>query len=1286
MKKLRYIFPIAICSLFGVSQAGQEIRQLEPGRTFEREIAGGEAHTYQITLTADQFIRVMAEQKGADVTLALSGPDGQQAPETNLTAVGGKESLSRVAIQNGRHQIVARAATPSAPAGAYQIRLEIREAATAQDRQRISAEQSLAEASKLSREAAVEKLQEALAKWRELADQYWEVFTLNSLGGAYRLLGRFDKTIELCEQALEISRRIKAPDGESTALTNIGIAHSIMGRQDQAIVYFEQALAVRREAKMRAGEAASLSNLGVSHNLQNRYDRAIEYLNQALALSRELKDRRSEGRALHNLGESSFYLSRFDSATEYQESAIAIHRELKDLFAEATTLNSLARTQLQVGRPERAVEYLEQSLRIKRELKDRNGEGISLNTLAVTYREMGRFEEAREYLEQSLKIGREVKNPDIEAVALTQLGNVAFDTGRPEQAIDYNEQALRIRRAVKNSNGEAGSLTNLGNANSFLGRYERAIEYYEQARAIYRELKNRAEEGSTLTNMAIVYWYLGLYDRAIGRLEEALAISQSVKNRIGEGQVLNNLGDVYNSQGRYKEAIDRFEQALAILREVKNRAAEGSVLGNIGSAYLSLGRPESAVKYFEQALAINREVADRPIEASSLAGLGRAHLALGRGETAVEYFQQALAINREVKDRAREMTTLHSFAEAERGRGRLDRAQSLIEECLQVTESMRADIYSPEQRASYFASAQGAYEFYIDLLMSMRRAEPGRGHDAMAVRVSERARARGLVDMLAEDRADIRQGVDVALLERERALAWQINARAQQLIRSRGPERTSLSQEINRLEDEYQQAQAAIRRASPRYAALAQPQPLTLPEIQRQLDEGTLLLEYSLGAERSYLWAITQNSLDSYELPRREQIEQAARQVYDLLTTRGRPRRGETPPQRRSRLAAADAQLADAAMRLSDMLLSPVAAKLGDNRLVIVADGALQYIPFAMLPEPERGRSGKRESGREGERESGRQGVQGDPQSAIRNPRVPIRNRQSFIPLIVRHEVISLPSATTIAVQRSELAGRQPAPKTLAVIADPVFAASDQRMKAVAKGLSTQKDETLTDAPAESAENTRIIEHLAEGSTTGAARKLVIPRLPFSRREADQIAAIASGAPNDENLRAVDFKASRAVASGPELGQYRYIHFATHGLLDSERPGLSSLVLSLVDEQGRPQDGFLRAHEIYNLNLPAELVVLSACQTGLGKDIRGEGLVGLTRGFMYAGAARVVVSLWNVNDRATSELMSKFYQKMLKDGQRPAAALRAAQVEMWRRRQWQSPYYWAAFTLQGEWK
>jgi CHAT domain-containing protein len=232
------------------------------------------------------------------------------------------------------------------------------------------------------------------------------------------------------------------------------------------------------------------------------------------------------------------------------------------------------------------------------------------------------------------------------------------------------------------------------------------------------------------------------------------------------------------------------------------------------------------------------------------------------------------------------------------------------------------------------------------------------------------------------------------------------------------------------------------------------------------------------------------------------------------------------------------------------------------------------------------------------------------------------------------------------------------------VLADPVFSANDPRLKT----HSAHADDTaVADAQRSAAES-------GVGSLT---------RLHFSRQEAEDIARLAG---EKRNFQALDFAASRTVATNDKLGDYRIVHFATHGLINNHHPDLSGIVLSLVDEQGRPQNGFLRLYDIYNLKLNADLVVLSACQTALGKDIKGEGLVGLTRGFMYAGAPRVVASYWRIDDRATADIMKRFYSAMLKDGLRPAAALRAAQISMLQDKRWQSPHYWAAFTIQGEWK
>jgi len=333
------------------------------------------------------------------------------------------------------------------------------------------------------------------------------------------------------------------------------------------------------------------------------------------------------------------------------------------------------------------------------------------------------------------------------------------------------------------------------------------------------------------------------------------------------------------------------------------------------------------------------------------------------------------------------------------------------------------------------------------------------------------------------------------------------------------------------------------------------------------------------------------------------------------------------------------------------MLLGPVASQLGRKRLAIVADGALQYIPFAALPAPSPGT------------DEGR--------SSVTKPQ----------PLFVEHEIVSLPSASTLATLRRETAGRKPAAKSLAVLADPVFTDDDTRVrrdlgKAVAQSKTRSPDSDETDVAS--------LQMTTSGRETGViGAEGGFGRLLSTRREA---AAISALVPEHERMRALDFEASRTTALRPELGEYRIVHFATHGLLNNVHPELSGIVLSLVDKEGRTQDGFLRLQDIYNLKLPAELVTLSACQTGLGKEIKGEGLIGLTRGFMYAGAPRVVASLWKVDDLATAELMKLFYQGMLKEGLPAGAALRAAQLELSKQKRWASPYFWAGFVLHGEWK
>ncbi len=625
-----------------------------------------------------------------------------------------------------------------------------------------------------------------------------------------------------------------------------------------------------------------------------------------------------------------------------------------------------------------------------------------------------------------------------------------------------------------------------------------------------------------------------------------------------------------------------------------------------------------------------------------------------------------MPLTRATGDKTQEAVTLYNVAYLERNRGNLNESFTQMKAAIEIIEELRTNVASQELRASYFASKQHYYEFYIDLLMQLHKTNPSKGYDALALNASERARARNLLEILTEARADIRRGVDPKLVEQERTLQQQINAkeyRKYQLLNGqRGKKETeelnAIAKEIESLLTQLDEVQAQIRQKSPSYAAITQPGAftLTLPEIQKEvLDDNTLLLEYSLGKDRSYLWAVTKTGITSYELPKRADIEAAAQEFYKQVNS---PQEGSP----------------EVGMKLSQMLLAPVASQMGQKRLLVVGDGILQTIPFAALPIPENTQVSLLSAPRP------EINLRANSPSRLKTTKTPVNSPlqrtlamsqgfkpladvNSYTPLLVNHEIVSLPSASTIAVLRRELKDRKPAAKTLIAIADPVFTPNDDRLK---------QPRSVGVSPAETALTRSALD-----------MGVTLDRLKYSRQEAEQILALV---PATQRTSAFDFTASRTTATSPNLAEYRMVHLATHGLLNSVHPELSGVVLSLVDENGKETDGFLRLHDIYNLNLPAELVVLSACETGLGKDVKGEGLVSLTRGFMYAGSKRVVVSLWSVNDMGTASLMQKFYQQMLEKGLNPVAALRAAQLEMLKTEQWKSPYYWASFVVQGEWR
>ncbi|MGH9843441.1 MAG: CHAT domain-containing protein [Blastocatellia bacterium] len=945
------------------------------------------------------------------------------------------------------------------------------------------------------------------------------------------------------------------------------------------------------------------------------------------------------------------------TATEADQSSVAAEQAFRageQLSRQATAESSRS-----------AIEKYEEALRFWQTTGDQRGAALALTRLGLTYDGLKEKQKALDHYQQALAFWRAVDDRRMVGATLANIGMIHLVALRPKEGLDNLQQALPFVRAGDDRSLEAATLTSIGGA-YFFSDAERSLEYLDQALTLWYELKDRFGEAQALRLVGAANYRLGKKELAAEYFKRANQILQTgvtppgeatpeEKKRFAAARAMSE-AEVLAAGGAgdaLRQALEKYQESLELWLAVPDRAMAAHILTRISSAHLLLGEKQEAVGYLDQVLAIRRAMDDHYGEALALSTLAETHYSLGEKRLARDYLNQAIPLWREVGDQHGEAEALYLSARAAYDGGALKEARAHIEAALAIIESLRAGIANPEWRATYYGSKQAYYDLYIDLLMQSGRQSSSTEQQAAAIHASERARARSLLDLLAEARIDIRGGSAPVLLERERTLQQRINAQDRYRLQLLGNDPNSklaaeIGKELEALLARYQEVRSQIRQGIPHHAALTQPQPLSLAEIQQQvLDDDTLLLEYALGDERSYLWAVTPASIHSFELPKRTEVKAAALRVQSLLTARHQPANEETAAQRQLRLAQADAQYPEAAAALSRMLLGPVAAQLGKKRLLIVADGVLLYIPFGALPKPSAGSQ-------------------------------PTDQAQ---PLIIDHEIVNLPSASTLAVLRRELAGRSPAPQQVAVLADPVFELDDSRVKpnisrvpAASAGLSVLSRAALAgeSGVAKSAKETR--------ATDGAGR---LQRLLFSRKEADEILSLV---PGGAGLKALDFAASRATATSDELSRYRIVHFSTHSLLNSLHPELSGIVFSLVDKQGQGQDGFLRLHDIYNLKLPADLVVLSACQTGLGQEIQGEGLIGLTRGFMHAGAPRVVASLWKVDDRASAELMKHFYREMLKEKQRPAAALRAAQVAMWKQRRWQSPFYWAAFTIQGEWR
>ena len=943
-------------------------------------------------------------------------------------------------------------------------------------------------------------------------------------------------------------------------------------------------------------------------------------------------------------------------------------------------LNRAARLQLRLNSSQDAIATYESALKLLKPFPESTIRIDSLNGLAAVYFQSGKCDQAQKKLTQALSLSERLQSVSGRAEALLTLSECQSQSDQ-NQALTTVEESLRLFTSIGDKRGMARAYMVQGDFQIVQSYLAEATKSNEAALSLWRELGLPDEQASALISLGFVQYRKGAWQECMTYLTEAQGLLDEKSEPSRMGQIYAGIAEAFMESGIPDAGLTNARAALESYQRAEDPVGIAAAVWDVGKAYYLLGQHNEAIKWMEDAAKHAEAIQVPRIVALCHDFLGRTYLAGGNPDRALEYFQSALRLYVQLKnfreahrakiligrvyeqqgkvtearrllldalsaltklsDHLNEAVAFFALGNLELRAGNLDRAEEYLRRSIEVTEQIRGATTSGDLSTSISATVSDRYEAYIDCLMLKHAREPDKGFAARAFETSELARARTLARFLRARQTGL-ASLDPELAAHEKSLLQSLrvkeNARISLLEESYDKKALSaLEAELNQIEAQYQQIQNTIRTRFPAYQQLVQPDALTLREIQTKAfgDDESLLLAYALRDERSYLWVVSRNGFLSFQLPGKQEIEAAARELYASLTAL-QPRPNETFAERQDRTRKAEEMLPNQISRLSELVLAPVADKLGKKRLIIVADGALQYIPFQVLTVHPSNNS----------------------TNAVELPP----------PLLLDHEIVNQPSASTLAFLLSDSSDRTRSTGSVAIFADPVFDANDVRLT----GRTPHRENLIT---AKTDELARVFRDVGQSFDNGR-----IPRLPASRQEAEAIMAVV---PWRTGFKALDFHASRATLSTPSFGQYRILHFATHTMIDNEHPELSGILLSLVDSEGRPSDGFLRMSDIYDLKLSSNLVVLSACSTALGKEVRGEGLIGLTRGFLYAGASGVTASLWKVDDEATAELMGHFYAGMFQRGLTPAAALREAQLALWKEKRWRSPYYWAAFVIQG---
>jgi CHAT domain-containing protein len=842
---------------------------------------------------------------------------------------------------------------------------------------------------------------------------------------------------------------------------------------------------------------------------------------------------------------------------------------------------------------------------------------------------------AQSYLDRAKSIWASTPDRQSEVFTLLHLSYISSSKSEHASTYEYLTRALGIAKSIDDEYAQASAVLNIGN-------YYVRVNEMAQARDSFNASLNLVAKMGAANLEAIVLDDFGYYLENLGDpssyalYKRAALLLQAAEHPLMHAYVLNDLSRAAIANGKAAEALRYAETEHRLALGLHEGLMISQSLRDTGEAYMAAGNVNLALKHFTDGLDPKLLGANSAQRANTKIEIARALERLGRVPEALDTYREAASLSHSIASMRAEADARYHIARLETAEGRLDSALPEIEQSVSLVESLRTKVSADDTRILWFASFHSIYTLYIDVLMQLSSQKGDCAMARQGFRIAEQSIARSFVELLHGAQVD--QGDSQDLVREDasvRRLLAEKKAEENRLLgASIGTETVhKVASEISDLHDRAVEIESQIQGNNPEYFQM-QIDPLAVDKVQSLIGDEDIVLEYSLGSNHSYLWTISKKGFSSYALPPEGEIETVVRRFRRAVVSPG------LMPGREMRPSKGDKENEESlALELGRILLAPVPDLDRFKRIVVVADGALQYLPFGVLITKPR----RHDSAAEMER------------------------------LADDHEITNLPSMTALSVLRSRRNLNEPPTRGLLLFADPVFESDDPRIERI--------EPANYKSPQRSSSANKEVAMGAEGYGSNTARHF--PRLPGSRQEA---AAIAEIAPRQSAEILLGFDANRSRAEKPDLQKYRFIHFATHSVFDDEHPESSGVILSLFNRDGSPEDGYLRLRDIYGLKLSADVVVLSACDTALGKNIKGEGIVGLTRGFMYAGAPRVVATLWRVDDEATSEFMKRFYMGIFQKQESPVAALQEAQFEMRKQTRWRSPYYWGGFVIEGEWR